>query len=505
MAARLDSRCAAVPSLVVVNQQEAPHALSPRVAGALVFFASGSVLVLEIVGLRLVGPYVGVTLQTSSAVIGVALAAIAYGAWLGGWLADRLDPRRLLGPAMLAAAATTAITVPVVRYAGEVLRGTNAINVVFLAGLALFLPAALLSAVTPLVIKLQLGDLRETGRVVGRLSSVGTLGAITATLATGFVLVAALPTSTIVLVLAGALAVVGASLSIRYGLRVPTRSKVALVVVGLGAGGLAVVAPTPCDIETAYHCALVTADPARPDGRVLWLNSARHSYVDLADPTHLEFAYTQWIAAVAELSPPADILHLGGGGFTLPRYFLGRARDQLVLELDPELVALDRSRLGLRTGPTLRVLTGDGRTRLAAEPSASRDLLIGDAFGHLVVPWHLTTRELVTDVRRVLRTGGVYAQNVIDGPGPRFARAEVATVASVFRHVLVISRPAALEGREVANFVIVASDASLPMAEVAARVATLEKPAEVRDGQGFAQGARVLTDDYAPVDQLLAR
>ena len=55
-------------------------------------------LVLETVALRLVGPYVGVTLQVTSSVIGVALAAIAYGAWIGGWLADRRDPRRLLAP-----------------------------------------------------------------------------------------------------------------------------------------------------------------------------------------------------------------------------------------------------------------------------------------------------------------------------------------------------------------------------------------------------------------------
>ena len=300
--------------------------LHPRLAGALVFYASGAVLVLEIVGLRLVGPYVGVTLQTSSAVIGVALAAIAYGAWSGGWIADRIDPRRVIGPALLAAAVTTAVTVPVVRWAGELLRGTEAGNVVLLAMLALFLPAALLSAVTPLVVKLQLDDLRVTGRVVGRLSSVGTLGAITATLGTGFVLVRALPTSVIVLVLAGLTAAIGGWLSVRFGLGLSRQGRAAMAVVGFSAAGLAAVAPTPCDVETAYHCARVTTDPARASGRVLWLNSARHSYVDLADPTHLEFAYAQWIAAVAAVRPPLDVLHLGGGGFTLPRYFEASAR-----------------------------------------------------------------------------------------------------------------------------------------------------------------------------------
>jgi spermidine synthase len=479
--------------------------LHPRLAGALVFYSSGAVLVLEIVGLRLVGPYVGVTLQTSSAVIGVALAAIAYGAWTGGWLADRIDPRKLLGPAMLAGAATTAVTVPVVRWGGEVLRGTEAANVVMLAMLALFLPAALLSAVTPLVIKLQLDDLAVTGRIVGRLSSVGTLGAITATLGTGFVLVRFLASTVIVLLVAGVTAAIGLWLSVKFGLWVSRRGRVALAVVGLGASGLAAVAPTPCDVETAYHCASVTKDPNRPSGRTLWLNSARHSYVDLDDPKHLEFAYAQWIAAVTLLKPPpADILHLGGGGFTLPGYFADTARDQVVLELDEGLVALDRKELGLTTGPSLRVKTGDGRALLAREATDSRDLLIGDAFGHLVVPWHLATVELTRDVKRVLRPDGMYALNVIDRPGRRFVRAEAATVAEVFRNVLVVSPADALAGARSANFVILASDAPLDEAAIADAVARVPDPAAVVNARDWAAGATVLTDDHAPVDQLLS-
>src|SRR5919107_4852774 len=178
-------------------------ALPSWLATALVFCASGSVLVLEIVALRLVGPYVGVTLQVSSSVIGISLAAIAYGTWLGGRLADRFDPRVLLAAALILGAIGTAVTLPLVRWGGEVLRGGAAPAVLLLAAMAVFLPAFLLSTITPLVVKLQLGDLRRTGQVVGRLSSIGTLGAITATLVTGFVLVAALPSSWIVLSLAG--------------------------------------------------------------------------------------------------------------------------------------------------------------------------------------------------------------------------------------------------------------------------------------------------------------
>jgi spermidine synthase len=499
----------------------APRALPSGLATALVFLASGAVLVLEIVALRLVGPYVGVTLQVSSSVIGIALAAIAYGTWLGGWLADRRDPRTLLAPALMLAAIATAVTLPIVRWGGEWLRGGAAPAVLLLAAMAVFLPAGLLSTVTPLVVKLQLRELRRTGQVVGRLSSFGTLGAITATLGTGFVLVAAMPSSAIVLTLAGLLGFAGFALGWWLhqqdrGLREPGPAKVraGLAVVGLIGAGLGASAPTPCDIETAYHCARVDDDPQRPGGRTLILNSAHHSYVDVTDPTHLEFAYVQWIAAAADVVKPEgaaiDALHLGGGGFTVPGYVTATrpGSRQLVLELDGGIVDLDRQRLGLTTGPDLRVRVGDARVGLAAEPADGYDLVVGDAFGHLVVPWHLSTREMAADIDRTLRPGGLYAQNVIDYPPASFIRAELATVADVFAHVALAAPPAALAGETGANFVIVASDAPLPLDTLRLRLDQLtNEPVTLLSGAdltAFIGDARVLTDDFAPVDQLLA-
>jgi hypothetical protein len=488
--------------------------LPSKLAATLVFLASGAVLVLETVALRLVGPYIGVTLQVTSAVIGMALGAIAYGAWLGGFLADRYDPRKLLAPALVLAGIATAVTLPIVRYAGEVLRGEAAGGILLLTALAVFVPAGLLSAVTPLVVKLQLGDLARTGRVVGRLSSIGTLGGITATLATGFVLVAALSTSAIIVSLAAVLGVTGIGLWLYLRRRVAmplTRTGAALAALGLVGAGLSTVAPNPCDIETAYHCAAVTTDPARDTGRTLILNSANHSYVDLADPRHLEFEYTQWFGAVADvMAPPGrrlDALHLGGGGFTMPRYLTATrpGTDNDVYEIDGGLVDLARRELGLRTGPSLSVSVGDARVLVTSRPADSADLVVGDAFGHLVVPWHLATREMAVEIQRVLRPQGIYTQNVIDYPPLRFIRAEVATVADVFPHVLLVGEPAALAGETGANFVIVASDAPLPLDALRDRVGP---GITVLDGDELADlvgSAPVLTDEYAPVDQLLAR
>jgi hypothetical protein len=260
------------------------------------------------------------------------------------------------------------------------LTGAQAGNVLLLAFVAVGVPAALLSAVPPMVVKLQLGSLAETGSVVGRLSGIGTLGGIVATFATGFVLVAVLPSS-VILVGAGLLVVlVGGALAVLLRRRAPGaagRLPVGLLVLALAAPALAVVAPTPCERETAYHCARVDADPGRDTGRVLRLDTLRHSYVDLADPTHLEFEYVRAVAAVTDALAPAgeplSALHVGGGGLTLPRY-LAEVRPgtvSRVLEVDPGVVEVDEEELGLRTSPALQVRVGDARVGLLDEPATS--------------------------------------------------------------------------------------------------------------------------------------
>ncbi|MGY1754173.1 fused MFS/spermidine synthase [Blastococcus sp. SYSU D01042] len=492
----------------------AARPLAGWVAAVVTFLSSGAVLVLEIVGLRLIAPYVGVTLQTSTAVIGFALAAIALGAWTGGAVADRSDPRRLIAPLMVGGGALVIAVLPLVRFTGSVVGGADAGAVLLLAAVAVVVPAALLSAVPPMVVKLQLSNLDETGAVVGRLSGIGTLGAIAATFVTGFLLIAVLPSS-VILVGTGVLTVavgVALGLLLHRGPGVRGRVPGALVVLAVAGALLAAVAPTPCEEETAYHCARVVADPERDSGRVLMLDTLRHSYVDLEDPTHLEFEYVRAIASVADASFPGDdpvsALHVGGGGLTLPRY-LAEVRPGtrgLVLEVDPGVVALDREQLGLETSADLRVRVADGRVGLAEEPAGERDLVVGDAFGGLSVPWQLTTREAVRLVDRALAEDGVYAVNLIDHPPLDFVRAELATLREVFAHVVLLARSPVLAGQDGGNVVAVASQSPLDAEAIGAAMADHDLAWRVAGGtdlDAFVGDAEVLTDDHAPVDQLL--
>jgi hypothetical protein len=408
---------------------------------------------------------------------------------------------------MMSAGALVLLILPVVRWTGEAVRGGGA-DLVFLAvAVALFLPASMLAAVTPMVTKLRLSTLAQTGTVVGRLSAWATVGAIAGTVLTGFVFVAKVPTSTIVLCLGGLLVLSGAVLTIYFrGLKAAARP-LALALIGTG---LTVLAPRPCEVETAYHCARIETDPARASGRVLYLDQLRHSYVDLNDPTHLEFAYTKNFATAIESKwpdkSPLAALHIGGGGLTMPHYLMATrpGTENKVYEIDPGVIDLDKAELGAEPGPQLDLRIRDGRLGVRSEQTDSQDLIVMDAFGGIAVPWHLTTREIVADIRRVLKPDGIYLANIIDFGPQAFVKAEIRTVAAEFRYVGVIAEPSALAGRTGGNFVLVASDQPLPGTTIRQRYGDadgyLDDPAAL---EKFIGDAPMLTDDYAPVDQLL--
>ena len=475
------------------------------------FVTSAAVLVLEILASRLLAPYVGVTLETYTAIIGTVLAGISLGTWAGGRMADRIDPRRSLGLLLAGGGALALCTIPLIRLFGSAGLGHGPVAVVLLALVGFFAPAAVLSAVAPTVVKLQLTNLDETGAVVGRLSALGTAGAIVGTFVTGFILVSAFPTRPIVLGVGCLLIVLGIVLWWRLRAGAPSRLAGPLVL-ALLAGTLTVAAQDPCEYESAYFCASVVEGLEPCGGRTLYLDTLRHSCVHLDDPTALDFSYAQIMADVISTlgdgEEPLHALHIGGGGFTMPRYVeaVRPGSDNLVLELDPTLVSIAEEELGLQPSPRLRVRVGDARVALLDQPADRYDLVIGDAFGGQAVPWHLTTQEFIRSVRTTLAPGGVYAINLIDYPPLGFARAEAATLRTVFRNVAVIAPKARIDRVEGGNFVLVASDAPIDAQGIKTANAARGDTDEVATGaqvDAFIGASPVLTDDYAPVDQLL--
>jgi MFS family permease len=492
-------------------------ALPPVVAALLTFIATASVLVLEIAAGRLLAPYVGVSLTTYTGIIGAILAGIALGAWIGGRAADIVGPLPLLGPAFILGGLSAIAAVPIVGLVGDVGLGEGLVAIILLATTAFVVPAAILSATAPMLVRGTLTDLATSGSIVGRLSAVGTVGAITGTFLTGFVLLGLFPTRVLIVSIGVGLVAIGVVLTL--WLRRGGPGSVALTIAAvLLTGGLAVAGPSPCDTESAYYCIAIERESGDPDVRVLVLDRLTHAAVDLRDPTDLQFGYVRRFADAtapfrAGLGASPDVLHIGGGGFTFPRYIaaLHPEARQTVLELDPRIYEIAQSELGYVPSDRIDVRLGDARQSIRALPSDAFDIVIGDAFGGLAVPWHLTTREMLDQIARVLRPGGAYVVNIIDYPPLRFVRAEAATAATVFSHVAVIAGRGTIAGEGGGNLVLVGSDTPLDTAAVEGAIVTwgegeqtavLATPDEVTT---FIGPSVTLTDDFAPVDQLLGR
>jgi spermidine synthase len=261
--------------------------------------------------------------------------------------------------------------------------------------------------------------------------------------------------------------------------------------------------PTPGTWQVRFGTAELFADDDRPAGWLLSVDGVAQSYVDLDEPTHLEFDYVRLIGDLVDLAAPEGepmtALHLGGGGCTLPRYLAATrpGSPQVVIEADDLLAAVVRRELGI-AGFRLRV--GDAREALEKVRPATSDLVVSDVFAGSDLPKHCTTAEYLDLVRRALRPGGTYVANIGDGPPFSFAKSQVATLRAAFEHVLLMAEPAVLRGRRFGNLVLAGSDAPFDVDALSARTARAIGRARVvagRDAVDFTGGAKPVRDATA--------
>ncbi|MFJ2832039.1 spermidine synthase [Streptomyces sp. NPDC087263] len=247
-------------------------------------------------------------------------------------------------------------------------------------------------------------------------------------------------------------------------------------------------------------------DRDRARAWTLLIDGAPQSHVDLDDPRYLNFEYQRRLGHVIDLvappGKPVHAVHLGGGALTLARYTAAtRPRStQQVIERDATLVQLVRRELPLDPGARIRVRSLDARDGLAKVPDGWADLVIADVFSGARTPAHLTSVEFLTDVRRAVKPGGLYAANLADGPPLAHLRGQIATAAAVFPELALIADPTVLRGKRFGNAVLVGSARPLPLAELTRRAASDPHPGRVEHGKDLADftgGAIPVTDAAA--------
>lgn len=482
--------------------------MRPLPARAAAIVSGAVILIVETLATRLVAPYVGLTLESTTAAIGVALAGIAAGAAIGGRLSDHGRPRAVAVAGFTIGGLGVLAVRPVVRILGPI-AGQGPTGAVVLIALSTLPAIVALAVVGPAVTRAVLSEVDGAGKVIGSLSAAGTLGSLAGTFATGFLLVALFPVTVILVVCAGVCLLLAALLAAER----PRRSVMGTATTAVLLGGSLLAVPGRCDSDTTYYCARVDTGGSATE-RVLVLDDLRHSFVDLAAPARLEFAYTRRFAdAITTAFPtvrPLDAVHVGGGGYTMPRWLAATrpGSRSTVLELDRGVVERAQRDLGAGSIPGVTTMVGDARSSLAGLPSESYDVVVGDAFGARSVPWHLATTEFVADVSRVLRPGGLYVLNVIDAYPHALLWSVTATVAGEFEQVQVLIRPDQLGRGQGGNAVVVASDRPLDRGALEAAVTARGEPGSVLVSQAVdtrIAGHKMLTDDYAPTDQLAVR
>ncbi|HUF00788.1 MAG TPA: fused MFS/spermidine synthase [Gaiellaceae bacterium] len=478
--------------------------------GALVFGAGIGALATEITASRLLAPYFGSSTIVWANLIGIVLAALAFGYWLGGRLADRRPESGLLGLLVLVASLCIAVvpfvSKPFLDLTVEGLDESSAGAIVgsFLAVLLLFTPpVVLLGMVSPFAIRLAVESVETAGAVAGRLYALSTAGSLVGVFLPALVLIPAIGTQRTFLVVASLIAVSSCFL---LGARYLAVAAVVAALIALPPGAVKAEAGLLHE-ETSFHQYIQVVE--RPDGRrLLHLNEgvAVHS-VWRADSVLTGGVWDAFLAVPPLLGRPLErVAILGNAAGTTARalgvYYPDAEIDGV--EIDAAVSRVGRRFFDMDQSPRLRVHDVDARPFLRSTDERY-DLIVVDAYHQPYVPFYLATREFFALVRERLRPGGIVALNVAAVPDDeRLVRAVGGTLAAELPHVL--EWPALRF-----NTIVLGFNVRLDQAEFALRLR--EGPADLAPlRELLARGARPLemaenpwTDDHAPVEWLTDR
>lgn len=519
------------------------------VAASIVFISSAFIMTLELVAARLVAAHLGVSLYTWTAVIGVILAGITLGNYAGGKLADIYAPRGLLTTLFLFSSVMSLSVLLLVDWMGSWERPdflSWPLWILWSVTLTFLAPAVILGTISPAAARVALTAGGQVGSTLGSVYAAGAAGSILGTFLTGYFLVDWFGSKAIVVGIAAGLALL--SLAAGLGLRRRPTGFLVWWLAWITLVGCATVGPWDWaqhwghffglrfdtsqyhfDDESSYFAIEVYDAEDLDNTRVLALDHLVHSYVNMEDPTDLVYAYEIIYSDLTAALAPAEswgAFFIGGGGYTFPRYVEVVYPEAWVdvSEIDPAVTLAAHEALGLPYDTRINSWNMDARNfvtdqarAIAAGEAEPYHFIYGDAFNDLGVPYHLTTKGFNDALTQIMTPDGVYLINVIDVYRPDFGNfigAVVGTLNQTFPYVYLFSGEADGTSNERDTFVVVSSRAALPRERLARQInphsgtlfAWIEDGAYGGDMRTLLTRADrlILTDDHAPVDNLLA-
>lgn len=480
-----------------------------------VFVCGALVMIYEIIGSRLLSPYIGTSTYVWTSLIGVILAALSLGYWLGGKIADKKPEIKILAAIIFGAGGLVSVTILIQDLILSILSGISlALEIKsVLAAILLFAPASvLLGFVTPYAVKLKLAKFEDAGKTVGRLYALSTVGSIFGTFAAGFFLIPFVGS-------VKTLYLIGASLMVLSLLLAPfafTRTNFAIITVFIFG-----IFTTEFqnyylfktialrDIDTEYNRVRIFETKDESSGKQIRAIAIDPYFIQskmYLDSDEVASDYIKFYHLIRHFKPDFQTsLLIGGAGFSFPKDYLKKYPEKRieVVEIDPQMTEIAKKYFRLEENPNLKIFHEDGRIFLNQSQAEKYDAVFIDAFSSLFnIPFQLTTIEAVTEINRVLNKDGVVIFNVggaISGRSSGFLQAEIATYKKVFPQVLLFKVKPEKPDDEVQNLILIALKSDkMPDFNSSDRQisALLKNNYELNSLDKFG----ILTDELAPVE-----
>ncbi|HMK44718.1 MAG TPA: fused MFS/spermidine synthase [Dissulfurispiraceae bacterium] len=476
-------------------------------------------MILELVGSRILAPYLGTSIVVWTSLIGIILGSLSVGYWYGGKLADRNPNNRTFSGIILISSVLVGI-IPLIK--GPVLESLQAavssfsLNAILATVVLFALPSIALGMVSPYAVRLRMQDLTTSGSTVGRLYAVSTVGSIAGTFLAGFYLIAYFGSSKILFVLSATLLFTSV---LAYGRGFFAARAALLAVLAISAAMVGAHERQEQRLgiyafDTLYSHVQIYPSVDESNGRrtIAMVTNPKETqsamYVD--SPSDLVLRYTRFYRLVHHFRPDtSSALMIGGAGYSYPKNFLAsfpHARMDVV-EIDPDFTSLARRYFALPDDRRLRIYHEDGRTYLN-RATEKYDVIFGDAFSSFYsVPYQLTTLETVRRIYGALNDRGVVLMNIIssiEGETGEFLRAELATFRAVFPQVYLFAVRTPADGADIQNIMLVALKSKAPPS-FRSDDAEMKRYLTHRWGADVPADMPILTDEHAPVDAYMLK
>jgi spermidine synthase len=467
------------------------------------------ILIVEILGAKMLSPFIGTSHFVWTAQIAVTLVSLAIGYYFGGWLVDRSPSLHRLYFCVAAAAVYLCVGVMVVeKVAYAFLKFNLAVGALMASAVLFFVPLTLLAAVGPFLVRVLAVSFQALGSQVGRLSAISTLGSVLGTVLTGYAIVPLLPNSvTMFLTSALLLAVCGVYFAVWHRRGISPLLVLSGLAIIFGALGIQRETAKRWERVDELHRAnsdfgLLQVIQTKGLPRRYFLNDflVQNTYDPEAKKSTSLFTYMLRYLAQAYTTNVSDVLCIGLGVGIAPKELAERGARLDVVEINGAVVEVAEKFFDFKPEQA-SIYIGDGRY-FVNRATNRYDAVLLDAFLGDSSPSHLMTREAFMQMRRVLRPNGVLVINSFGDFSPGrdfFVNSLHKTLASVFPSVRV-------HGTGNGNVFFAASPAEdLAFRPVDTSDAHPEVALEVRSALGSAlaisgQNGRVLTDDFNPVD-----